>query len=125
MIKQWTRHIHGLRIRQRLQDQYADKPTNASRQESPKSEDGAEPEPEPSGSGGFLLAGADVFKYTLPKYQHVQEEKNTSVAGPSTLPFDREEEEERITYEMETMDLDVARCSVCSDSTHVRSQDDG
>ena len=55
------------------------------------------------------MAGADdvVFKYTLPKYQHVQEEKSMPVAGPSTLPFDREEEEERITYEMETMDLDV------------------
>lgn len=50
---------------------------------------------EPSGSGGFLLAGADdvLFKATLPKYQHVQEEKSVTVARSSILSFAGKEEE--------------------------------
>ncbi|KAI0064088.1 Rad4-domain-containing protein [Artomyces pyxidatus] len=68
IAKRWTRLVQGLRIRQRLQEQYA-----GDSQQAPQivvevsDEDGLQVAP-----GGFLTAADDVVQpYTLPKYQHV------------------------------------------------------
>ncbi|KAI0087722.1 hypothetical protein BDY19DRAFT_892387 [Irpex rosettiformis] len=62
VIKRWQRLIQGLRIRQRLQDQYAGKET----QQAPESTEECE-----KVTGGFLSTADDVVQpYTLPRNFH-------------------------------------------------------
>jgi len=74
VIKRWTRLVHGLRIRQRLQDQYADKPQTEERHwldtQAHVTEAGTDDDvPQ---AGGYLTAADDVVQaFHLPKYQHV------------------------------------------------------
>ncbi|KAF5344898.1 hypothetical protein D9758_011558 [Tetrapyrgos nigripes] len=94
VIKQWTRLIHGLRIRQRLQAQYASNTTNDKAaettpqgmdvdRESHQHHDEDESHMHLTGEGGFLLRGADdvVQSYSLPKAQHFT--PHFDIAGPS------------------------------------------
>ncbi|KIM40899.1 hypothetical protein M413DRAFT_19059 [Hebeloma cylindrosporum] len=76
VLKQWTRLIHGLRIRQRLQDQYATKSTGKEH-DHPQEKDGGgsraeSPHDELADSAGGFLAGADkvVKAFHLPKNTH-------------------------------------------------------
>ncbi|EGN98589.1 hypothetical protein SERLA73DRAFT_92039 [Serpula lacrymans var. lacrymans S7.3] len=68
VLKRWTRLIHGLRIRQRLQKQYATDPEREQPElhwvDKQAPEVGEEP-------GGFLTTADDVVKpFQLPKYHH-------------------------------------------------------
>ncbi|KAA1469725.1 Rad4-domain-containing protein [Dentipellis sp. KUC8613] len=79
-IKRWTRLVQGLRIRQRLQEQYASsgQPSHAAGKEADANS--SQPDerrlivamqdvPQP---GGFLTGADDVVQpYSLPRYQHV------------------------------------------------------
>ncbi|EPS96506.1 hypothetical protein FOMPIDRAFT_1053153 [Fomitopsis schrenkii] len=65
VIKRWTKLIHGLRIRQRLQEQYAER--GGQRGSSPA--EAADEEVQPQ--GGFLTGADDVVQpYTLPRNLH-------------------------------------------------------
>ncbi|THU97115.1 Rad4-domain-containing protein [Dendrothele bispora CBS 962.96] len=130
VIKQWTRIIHGLRIRQRLQDQYVAKDVKSA-QEAESSgqqngvvhaevhEEGEESAPVSDG-GGFLLRGVDdvVQSYSLPKAQY-----NTDADQPPNAinPFrlktkhdqgsrrqkeNEDSDHDRMAFAMETMDVD-------------------
>lgn len=109
VIKRWTRLVHGLRIRQRLQEQYADKPqtqerhwldtqvhgidaggeegVSASRDsymidiEDPFSaQDGPQ-------AGGYLTAADDVVQaFHLPKSQHVVAAYSTNSSAYQSNP---------------------------------------
>ncbi|KAI0947082.1 hypothetical protein AcV7_009609 [Taiwanofungus camphoratus] len=64
VIKRWTKLVQGLRIRQRLQDQYADVEQRESSVADAKEEDG---QPQ----GGFLTGADDVVEpFTLPRNFH-------------------------------------------------------
>ncbi|KAF8587586.1 Rad4-domain-containing protein [Ramaria rubella] len=69
VLKRWTRLVQGLRIRKRLQEQYATQPSTQTQHHGL---DNREDVPEPV-AGGFLLETADkvVQAYTLPKPLHV------------------------------------------------------
>ncbi|KAL4250566.1 transglutaminase-like superfamily protein [Abortiporus biennis] len=69
VIKRWTRLIHGLRIRQRLQEQYASKDANAAET---RAAPGDEEDPEAKHEGGGFITGVDdvVQPYTLPRNLH-------------------------------------------------------
>ncbi|KAH9841395.1 Rad4-domain-containing protein [Rhodofomes roseus] len=74
VIKRWTKLIHGLRIRQRLQEQYAD----ADRRES--SPVGAADE-DVQPQGGFLTGADDVVQpYTLPRNLHEVPATSTTIS---------------------------------------------
>ncbi|KAF8157998.1 hypothetical protein B0H34DRAFT_707119 [Crassisporium funariophilum] len=124
VIKQWTRLVHGLRIRQRLLEQYGNKANDKkqshrpqetkeeaddykddSREESPPHEKASD------GAGGFL-AGADkvVQAFHLPKNTHVTL-PYTPPPGLSKYADELEEATSEaapdfITYDLETMDVD-------------------
>ncbi|TCD70140.1 hypothetical protein EIP91_004610 [Steccherinum ochraceum] len=75
VIKRWTRLVHGLRIRQRLQEQYADRSERPSGDATPTSQADGPGEVEVSvpvqGAGGFLVGADDVVQpYTLPRDVH-------------------------------------------------------
>ena len=92
MIKRWTRLVHGLRLRQRLQEQYATKPqteerhwldTQAHTTEADEANNVSQFQLIPRRqvlralqgapeAGGYLTAADDVVQaFHLPKYQHV------------------------------------------------------
>jgi xeroderma pigmentosum group C-complementing protein len=94
VIKRWTRLVHGLRIRQRLQEQYGDKPQTEEQHWLDTQAHGTDPDGEEGVSasrdsyavhiedlfsaqdgpqaGGYLTAADDVVQaFHLPKYQHV------------------------------------------------------
>lgn len=73
VIKRWTRLVHGLRIRQRLQDQYSDKPQTGEQHWLDTQAHGTEGADEDvPQAGGYLTAADDVVQpFHLPKYQHV------------------------------------------------------
>ncbi|KAJ6611382.1 hypothetical protein B0H10DRAFT_2056390 [Mycena sp. CBHHK59/15] len=84
VLKRWTRLIHGLRIRQSLQEEYKDRQPTA-------------------------FAGEQGEAYQLPKYQHVNLPFLPSGSGsavPSVPTSDSETVTERLTYDLETMDVD-------------------
>ncbi|KAI0042401.1 Rad4-domain-containing protein [Auriscalpium vulgare] len=97
--KRWIRLIQGLRIRQRLQEQYAgdgDGKTAAEPRVNRAADDLDEGAPEPQ-RGGFLTGADDVVQpYTLPRYQHVafaspQPSRSVSelrTASPTTSAID-------------------------------------
>ncbi|KAF8628657.1 hypothetical protein AX15_003788 [Amanita polypyramis BW_CC] len=80
-IKRWMRLIQGLRIRQRLLDQYTNKPAESEGQPEKRGvdeegeahvEEKAEPEASTSEGDGFLIGADDVVQaYSLPKYRHL------------------------------------------------------
>lgn len=129
VLKQWTRLVQGLRIRQRLQEQYASKPeeTQASTSASTQQRAGASSAAadgdddlqlgEEAGAStdahgsGFLVGADDVVQaFHLPKYTHVR--------LPSTPPppgaVDRKDLElleaestpDYTTYDLEMMDVE-------------------
>lgn len=83
VIKRWARLIQGLRIRQRLQNQYANKSEDAQNKQNILKEPSAENVKTDineerteshtiSVGAGFLVEADDVVKaFSLPKYQHV------------------------------------------------------
>ncbi|KAF7980649.1 hypothetical protein HWV62_37466 [Athelia sp. TMB] len=94
VLKRWTRLVHGLRIRQRLQQQYATEPQSEDphwldTQASASHLNGREEHvPE---AGGFLTAADDVVQaFHLPKYQHIVAEYSTNApsatVGSGGLP---------------------------------------
>ncbi|KAJ3503963.1 hypothetical protein NLJ89_g8197 [Agrocybe chaxingu] len=107
VLKQWTRLIHGLRIRQRLQEQYGSGKqsskqhrSSVSTSQNPKaahdSDDGsrdsspvAAPDDDPSDSAGGFLAGADrvVAAFHLPKNTHVVLPSSAEASSFSTTPL--------------------------------------
>ncbi|KIJ26683.1 hypothetical protein M422DRAFT_191935, partial [Sphaerobolus stellatus SS14] len=109
VLKRWTRLIHGLRIRKRLQEQYAGDPST---EEVHHGVDNREPE-----AGGFLLETADnvVEAYSLPKPVHIMDPSSSKqvTAGEEDKdmqPFDNEAfhrftsgilEEENVDEDME------------------------
>ncbi|KAF9013151.1 hypothetical protein BDQ17DRAFT_1342855 [Cyathus striatus] len=123
VLKQWTRLIHGLQIRQRLQKQYGKKPEATPHE--PKSEaqpqdeaDNAEQEAPTEAPGGGFLVGADdvVQAFHLPKYNHVPLAAVTAPAvfedthGDQELLENTEEADYDTGYDppdVTTYDLDV------------------
>ncbi|KAG5638732.1 hypothetical protein H0H81_010542 [Sphagnurus paluster] len=131
VIKQWSRLVHGLRIRQRLQAQYATKDHHPL-EESSATAKGAQIQAQEEnvvtmshpgvGAGGGFLVGADdvVEPFHLPKLKY---QPSQPVAGPSTLhnhssPLSRPSLElspqleapielNNVTYDLETMDVDL------------------
>ncbi|CCM04912.1 uncharacterized protein FIBRA_07109 [Fibroporia radiculosa] len=74
VLKRWTRLVHGLRIRQRLQEQYAGSDQLANRPMDDAEED-------IQGQGGFLTgADAVVQRYTLPRTVHEAPQPSTTVS---------------------------------------------
>ncbi|OCH87725.1 Rad4-domain-containing protein [Obba rivulosa] len=75
-IKRWIKLVQGLRIRQRLQEQYADGAGHTPRESSPA--EGAE---EPQLQGGFLTSAVDVVQpYSLPKNFHPVLQSSTTLS---------------------------------------------
>ncbi|TFY83199.1 hypothetical protein EWM64_g818 [Hericium alpestre] len=79
VTKRWIRLVHGLRLRKRLQEQYADEGQGLSgashQKDSKKATDAADQLPEDEDAhiqtGGFLTGADDVVQpYSLPKTQH-------------------------------------------------------
>ncbi|KAH9889795.1 hypothetical protein C8Q73DRAFT_705476 [Cubamyces lactineus] len=73
VIKRWTKLVQGLRIRQRLLEQYADRaaPTDGSPATKDTQIHGGEPEKPAAAGGGFLTGVDDVVQpYTLPRNLH-------------------------------------------------------
>lgn len=119
-VKRWTRLIHGLLIRERLQKQYASR----SGTEGNVSTEGAVNErleitvntkdAEKLGQGGHHLVGADdvVQRFKLPKDFQVSypPSKPESIAGPElddNIASDQVDgESENTGYAFETMDID-------------------
>ncbi|KAK0187785.1 hypothetical protein F5146DRAFT_1060756 [Armillaria mellea] len=97
-IKRWTRLIHGLRIRQRLQEQYAgrgeeDKPT----------EKDEEKQPEQGGGGGFLVGADDVVQaFHLPKAPRLDTDLESDMVASTVQNRGHKSE----NFELETMDVD-------------------
>lgn len=61
VIKRWTRLIQGLRIRQRMQEEYGNAPSQMPEQETIN----------PEQPGGFLAGADDVVQaFSLPRYVH-------------------------------------------------------
>ncbi|KAF9021485.1 Rad4-domain-containing protein [Hymenopellis radicata] len=105
-IKQWTRLIHGLRIRQRLQAQYARKPDVVQDNDPDKAAEEPEADAFHGGGGGFLVGADDVVqKFRLPKLLNMDVD-DAPRAGPSNSKPAVTDSEPGITYEMATMDLD-------------------
>ncbi|KAJ7728837.1 hypothetical protein DFH07DRAFT_757131 [Mycena maculata] len=102
VLKRWTRLVHGLRIRQQLQDEYKD------RQPAVTAEKGQDVEVLPGLAGGGFVTGADdvVQAYHLPKYQHVNLPFLPSSGANSGAQSDSEVVPENLTYDFETMDVD-------------------
>ncbi|KAJ7133637.1 hypothetical protein C8R44DRAFT_871002 [Mycena epipterygia] len=106
VLKRWTRLVHGLRIRQSLQEEYKDRqPVIVA------GEQGEDVEVLPGLAGGGFVTGADnvVQAYHLPKYQHVNLPflpSGANSAGPSGAASDNEVVPESVTYDLETMDVD-------------------
>ncbi|KAF9560913.1 Rad4-domain-containing protein [Agrocybe pediades] len=120
VLKHWVKLIHGLRIRQRLQDQYgtksdAKKPSTHTKKDAttstapdvdgnPGGDSGDKENPDAphddeylSDSAGGFLAGADrvVQAFHLPKNTHVVlPESSSTLAAPSTF-FDKHEKHSR------------------------------
>ncbi|KAJ7256831.1 hypothetical protein B0H12DRAFT_1202006 [Mycena haematopus] len=114
VLKRWTRLVHGLRIRQSLQEEYKDRqPANAG----VNGEVGIfiskhDVEVLPGLAGGGFVAGADdvVQAYQLPKYAHVNLPFGPSSSGDSAgqpgATSDSEAVAEQEPYDLETMDVD-------------------
>lgn len=67
VLKRWTKLVHGLRIRQRMREQYGTAPTAPDH----PPDDGADAD-EHSAAGGFLTGAGDVVQaYSLPRPVHV------------------------------------------------------
>ncbi|KAF8626005.1 hypothetical protein AX17_006728 [Amanita inopinata Kibby_2008] len=118
VIKRWTRLIHGLRIRQRLQNQYANK-APAEEQKNPKKQhehdqkvdNDREPEHHSEASGGGFLVEADdvVQAFSLPRYQHVNLPFNPTPHAQQELQPDPELDvivPEYVTYDIQPMCVD-------------------
>ncbi|PFH49962.1 hypothetical protein AMATHDRAFT_194065 [Amanita thiersii Skay4041] len=139
-IKRWTRLIQGLRIRQRLQEQYRNAPTSNQEpeevktteernEELTKDEDGSQPDPEPSGSGGgFLVEAGDVVQsFSLPRYQHVNLPFDPIPHKPHKQPTNTEDKDkdgdddiiipEYITYDIQPMEVDEDNTAAQDDSS--------
>ncbi|KAJ6508305.1 hypothetical protein C8R45DRAFT_439424 [Mycena sanguinolenta] len=102
VLKRWTRLIHGLRIRQSLQEEYKDRQPAVG-------ENGEDVEVTPGLAGGGFVTGADavVQAYQLPKYQHVNlPVQASSSRGSAGATSDNEAVAEREPFEFETMDVD-------------------
>ncbi|KAJ6585400.1 hypothetical protein B0H19DRAFT_1109530 [Mycena capillaripes] len=102
VLKRWHRLVHGLRIRQSLQEEYKDRQPAAA-----AGEQGEDVEIQPGLAGGGFVTGADevVQAYTLPKAFLPAASGATSV-GPSGPTSDSEAVADGLTYDLETMDVD-------------------
>ncbi|KAF8215000.1 hypothetical protein K438DRAFT_1800573 [Mycena galopus ATCC 62051] len=100
VLKRWTRLVHGLRIRQSLQEEYKD------RQPAVVGEKGEDVEVLPGLAGGGFVSGADgvVQAYQLPKSFHPPSGEES--AAQSGVASDSEAVAEPILYDLETMDVD-------------------
>ncbi|TFK63043.1 Rad4-domain-containing protein [Pluteus cervinus] len=123
VIKRWTRLIHGLRVRKRLQEQYArpenDQPagpsTNAKDSSHQDGDSGESSEVEKAG-GGFLVEAGDVVQaFHLPRQQLIPTSAPPSSPTikdrrPSpTPPIQHRDEDPRDpspVLDFETMDVD-------------------
>lgn len=114
VLKHWTRLVQGLRIRQRLQEQYATKPEEQQSTHQPSAHEDAT-------AGGFLTAADDVVQpFHLPKFQYPHAEPSFP-STPTVLPAKDEpmtiagltsegpqyEPSENVTYDLSIMDVDM------------------
>ncbi|KAL0579882.1 hypothetical protein V5O48_002129 [Marasmius crinis-equi] len=120
VIKLWTRLVHGLRIRQRLQEQYATGSGGGEPSSTPIV-NGDEPAGDTeettreegvgnSEGGGFLVEAADVVEtFHLPRFQHVDEDGQPaqfSITNNHAVNGDSTPEKSRLDHAFETMDVD-------------------
>ncbi|KAI0074037.1 Rad4-domain-containing protein [Panus rudis PR-1116 ss-1] len=92
VIKRWKRLIHGLHVRQRLQEQYADRDKGP--EKAPDAGNPEEPQPQEhvSSAGGFLTSADDVVQpYALPRNLH--EVSASPVVQPASI--DQNDEDDR------------------------------
>ncbi|KAK0243924.1 hypothetical protein EDD85DRAFT_806100 [Armillaria nabsnona] len=102
-IKRWTRLIHGLRIRQRLQEQYAGRGEEDKATEKEKGDEENQPE---QGGGGFLVGADDVVQaFHLPKAPRLDTDLESDLVS-STVQNLLSEGHENEKLELETMDVD-------------------
>ncbi len=98
--------IHGLRIRQRLQAQYASAPDTVQDDGPDKAAEAPDADAFHGGGGGFLVGADDVVqKFRLPRVLNIDMD-DAPRAGLSNTQVAPIESEPGNTYEMETMDLD-------------------
>ncbi|KAG7091277.1 hypothetical protein E1B28_010326 [Marasmius oreades] len=116
VIKLWTKLVHGLRIRQRLLEQYANmnegQPTSSSTPAANEGDDDKKQEVVVSTEGGgFLVEAGDVIEeFHLPKYQRIDEDGQAiQVPSASNHIDDNDDmniERSRLDLILETMDID-------------------
>ncbi|KAK0202067.1 hypothetical protein DFS33DRAFT_1386353 [Desarmillaria ectypa] len=102
-IKRWTRLIHGLRIRQRLQEQYAGRGEDKATEK----EDEEKQPKQGSAGGGFLMGADDVVQaFHLPKAPHLDIDLESDLVASTVQNLLSEEGPENKKFELETMDVD-------------------
>ncbi|KAJ7213931.1 hypothetical protein GGX14DRAFT_518886 [Mycena pura] len=99
VLKRWVRLVHGLRIRQSLQDEYKDRQPAADTREQ-----GEDVEVRPGLAGGGFIAGPDavVQVFNLPK-AYLPASSTEQLELP---PSESEALTEPAKYDLETMDVD-------------------
>ncbi|KAG7445688.1 Rad4-domain-containing protein [Guyanagaster necrorhizus] len=102
-IKRWTRLIHGLRIRQRLQEQYAGRGEDKATEKEDE-----EKQPEHGGAGGGFLVGADdvVQAFHLPKAPRLDIDLESDLVASTVQNLLSKEDGEKKKFDLETMDVD-------------------
>ncbi|KAF9262696.1 Rad4-domain-containing protein [Marasmius fiardii PR-910] len=117
VVKLWTKLVHGLRIRQRLIEQYADRNGRETSRNSPAVNEGVdELDTEPgivasTEGGGFLVEAGDVVEaFHLPKYQRIDEDNQAIQLPPANNHLENSDvmntERSRLDLVLETMDVD-------------------
>ncbi|KAH9947442.1 Rad4-domain-containing protein [Amylocystis lapponica] len=104
VIKRWIKLVHGLRIRQRLQEQYADR---GHQESSIADEPGEDAQPQ----GGFLTGADDVVQpYTLPRNFHeVLPQTSTTISlAPRIAEEDDSSEVDMVEVAVRSRPADVA-----------------
>ncbi|KAF5377814.1 hypothetical protein D9615_006671 [Tricholomella constricta] len=153
VIKQWTRLVQGLRIRQRLQAQYAMKPDREQRSQDnhaalSDTEDGQPgtskeivvtmSHPGVGAGGGFLVGADDVVEpFHLPKFKYQPSAELSLAPAGASIPQEADMRSQQepgpsptlenngVTYDLETMDVDSDEDLEEVDITLPRSTDQG
>ncbi|KAJ7069421.1 hypothetical protein C8F01DRAFT_1207120 [Mycena amicta] len=98
VLKRWIRLVHGLRIRQSLQDEYKDRQRPAEDSEEP----GENIQIRPGLAGGGFLDGPDAVVQAF----HLPKAYLPAADGSQLASSSNNEAAEPITYSLETMDID-------------------